>query len=176
MSGKKSRPTRPVAADSFDPLDERAALLALAAPAARGPSPHVKSALLARVRASKHAAAPAPDWRFAALAAGEGWVPLPFPGVKMRELTVDTARDTALLYVEMMPGAIFPDHDHTSAERGLVLTGDLTMAGRRLVAGDYYEAAAGTRHERIASPSGCTGLLWVGAHAWRQWREKMTAV
>ena len=149
-------------------------LLALAAPAVRAPSPAVKTALLARVRAAK-AAVPA-GWRFANLAAADsGWVNLPLPGVRLRELTVDATRDTALLFVEMAPGSVFPDHDHTVTERGLVLSGDLSMDGRLLGAGDFYEAAAGTRHERVASPSGCTGLLWVGAEAWRRWRAQAVA-
>jgi hypothetical protein len=49
------------------------------------------------------------------------------------------------------------------------------MGDRLLAAGDFYEAAAGTRHERISSPSGCTGLLWVGAEAWRRWQALAVA-
>jgi hypothetical protein len=150
-------------------------LLALAAPVVRGPSPAVKNALLARIRAEKPASTAAEGWRFAKFAAGENWVNLPLPGLRMRELTIDTVRDTALLFVEMAPGAKFPDHDHSATERGLVLSGDLRMGDRLLAAGDFYEAAAGTRHERIASPSGCTGLLWVGADAWQRWQELAVA-
>ena len=174
MSVKKTprirRATSPSCAFG-DPLDESTARLALLAPVAPAPSPAVKEALLARIRASQGGAA----WRFGSLAGDEGWVRLPFPGVRMREISVDAARDTALVYIEMEPGAIFPDHDHSSAERGIVLTGDFEMGGRLLRAGEFYEAAAGTRHERIASPAGCTGLLWVGAAAWGGWRKAMAA-
>ncbi|MBI4624118.1 MAG: cupin domain-containing protein [Verrucomicrobia bacterium] len=177
MSEKEFPFPRPATADVFDPLEEPAAFLALAVPAPRGPSPRVKAVLLARACAAKRTEPrpPGAGWRFAAVASDEGWVALPFPGVRMRVVTVDAARDTALVYVEMEPGAVFPDHDHTADERGLVLTGDLAMAGRQLDAGDFYEAAAGTRHECISSRSGCTGLLWLGARAWRQWREKIAA-
>jgi anti-sigma factor ChrR (cupin superfamily) len=157
-------------------LNEAAALLAFALPPVPPPA-HVKARLLARVRAAQ-TAAPEPavvEWRFGTLGGTDGWVPLPFPGVRMREVTIDAARDTALLYVEMEPRSIFPDHEHTAAERGLVLTGDLQMSGRSLSAGDFYEAAAGTKHERITSQKGCTGLLWVGADAWRKWRAALTA-
>ena len=199
MSVKKTprirRATSPSCAFG-DPLDESTARLALLAPVAPAPSPAVKEALLARIRASQGGAGspsrpgiersshsgrlgePAPPWaawRFGSLAGNEGWVRLPFPGVRMREISVDAARDTALVYIEMEPGAIFPDHDHSSAERGIVLTGDFEMGGRLLRAGEFYEAAAGTRHERIASPAGCTGLLWVGAAAWGGWRKAMAA-
>ena len=150
-------------------------LLALAAPTVRAPSPAVKDALLARIRAAKTAPAVPAGWRFSKIASDDGWVNLPLPGVRLRELTVDPARDTALLFIEMAAGAVFPDHDHSATERGLVLSGDLRMDDRLLGAGDFYEAAAGTRHERVASPSGCTGLLWVGADAWRRWRASVVA-
>lgn len=182
MSGKHTPVLRTSARTPGPDLFEAnaaAAWLALAAPVVRGPSPRVKAALLDRVRAAKDAdartAKAATGWRFSSLSEDGGWLKLPFPGVRMREVSVDAARDTALVFVEMTPGAIFPDHDHAAGERGLVLSGDLTMAGRRLVAGDFYEAAAGTRHERIASPSGCTGLLWIGARAWHDWRQKLAA-
>ena len=185
MSAKKisrsprgPRPTVGAPADPFASASgaSSAMLLALAAPAARAPSPAVKRALLARIQTAKTKPATAEGWRFAKLAAGEaGWVKLPLPGVRLRELAVDGPRDTALLFVEMAPGSKFPDHDHSATERGLVLTGDLSMDGRLLRAGDFYEAAAGTRHERVASPSGCTGLLWVGAEAWRRWQALAVA-
>jgi len=176
-SSRSARAARVVSPGAADPMATASAadatmLLALAAPVVRAPSPGVKDALLARVRAEKAAGA---GWKFAKVAADEGWVKLPFPGLRMREVTVDAARDTALLFVEMAPGAIFPDHDHTATERGLVLSGDLRMGERLLGAGDFYEAAAGTRHERVASPSGCTGLLWVGAQAWQRWRALAVA-
>jgi quercetin dioxygenase-like cupin family protein len=180
MSAKKSNSAKRVrVADilAIDaPLSETAAKLALGAPQL-APSAGVKAALMTRIRASKETrVAEEAGWRFAPLAKNADWVPLPFPGVKMREVTIDRERDTALLYVEMIPGAIFPDHQHSATERGLVLSGDLRMGEQMLGAGDFYEAAAGTHHARIASPSGCTGLLWVGADAWDKWRGAMAAM
>jgi anti-sigma factor ChrR (cupin superfamily) len=155
------------------------------APAAELPSPRVKEALMARVRAAKATTATSPaktaktvapaGWRFEALASAEGWLPLPIPGVRIREVTVDRERDTALLYVEMAPGSIFPEHVHSAPERGLVLTGDFKTDQQLLHAGDFYEADAGTPHVRISSPSGCTGLLWVSAKAWQHWQVAMAA-
>jgi anti-sigma factor ChrR (cupin superfamily) len=187
VSAKKAKPSRPAGDDLLAPdasLSEATAQLAWAVPAVEPPSPRVKEALLARVRAAKAAAAPAvaggkaavpAGWRFEALATSEGWLPLRIPGVKMREVTVDRERDTALLYVEMAPGSIFPEHVHSAPERGLVLTGDFKTDQQLLHAGDFYEADAGTPHVRISSPSGCTGLLWVSAKAWQQWRTVMAA-
>lgn len=163
------------------PLSETSAQLAWATPPVAPPA-RVKQALLERIRAAQPAAlASGPNsktttegWHFSALAGGEGWIPLPFPGVRMREVTTDRERDTALLYVEMAPGAIFPSHGHAATERGVVLSGDFETDGRLLHAGDFYEASAGTEHVRISSPSGCTGLLWVSLASWLQWRAAMT--
>jgi anti-sigma factor ChrR (cupin superfamily) len=177
MRAKKSRITKRhggPAPDADLAFEGAAALLALAAPVVAPPA-RVKTQLLERVRAAKAQPVAAPAWRFEPVGGAAGWVALPFPGVRMREITIDPARDTALLFVEMAPGSVFPDHDHTTTERGVVLTGDLSMSGRTLAAGDFYEAAAGTRHERIASRAGCTGLLWVGAEAWRKWRAAFGA-
>jgi hypothetical protein len=177
MAAKKHSSAKRVPARRWaggESLDETSVALCLATPLAL-PAPGVKERLLARIRASQ--AAEGAGWKFGALAAAAGdWVPLPFPGVRMREITTDAERDTALLYVEMSPGAIFPDHDHTATERGLVLSGDLRTGDRLLGAGEFYEAAAGTRHERVSSPSGCTGLLWVGGKAWASWRRAMAAM
>ena len=156
-----------------EPLDESGARLALLVPVAPAPSPRVKDRLFARIRAAGASAQRTKEWRFTALAANEHWIPLPLPGVRMRELTIDAERDTALLYVEMAPGAAFPDHDHSAPERGLVLSGDFRMGEHVLRAGDFYEAGAGTRHQHLTSPSGCTGLLWVSANAWQRWRAVM---
>ena len=178
MSAKKPTRRKPAAAAPLGDLlaDEIMAPLAWLAPAAAPPA-GVRARLLARIQAAQpeeHASG-GPAWRIEELAKDDGWVPLPFPGVRMREVAIDDQRDTALLYVEMIPGAIFPDHEHTATERGVVLTGDLRMANRVLRAGEFYEAAAGTRHERVSSPSGCTGLLWLGAKAWSRWRVAMAA-
>src|SRR5581483_9162854 len=120
MSAKKSKcAPRPVADSlaSQTALRETAARLALFAPDAGAPSPRVKAALLARVRAGQpqqsnsgqrgqpEPAAPEAGWKFSSLASGAGWLRLPLPGVRMRELSIDRERDVALLFVEMQPGA-----------------------------------------------------------------------
>lgn len=185
MSAKKAKSPAGSAADLLAagaPLSEAAARLALAAGPVEAPSPRVKQELLARVRASQKTAAVSSEaadagavagWRFSPLAGSEGWVPLAIPGVRMREVTIDRERDTALLYVEMAPGSVFPEHVHSAPERGLVLTGDFRTGDRLLRAGDFYEADAGTHHTRISSPSGCTGLLWVSAASWKRWARAM---
>ena len=177
-----ARPARPSAADALGasaPLSEHAALLALAAPAAPAPSPRVKAQLLARIRASRVAAARVAavpvGWRFDSARAAAGWRET-FPGVRHKTLSVDEARDVVMLLVEMAPGARFPDHSHDqSSDEGLVISGDLVMDGRELRAGDYYHAEIGTRHMNITSPSGCTALLNLRAAAWRKWSSHASA-
>lgn len=182
---KKSQPARrrapaatPLAPDAR--LSEAEALLALAAPAVPAPSPKVKEQLLARIRASKAPAlvaapAPEPGWRFESVHAAEGWRIAPFPGVRLKTLSVDQARDVVLVLIEMAPGARFPDHDHEIADEGIVLSGDVTTGGRLLRAGEYYYAAAGTKHAEIVSPSGCTALVSVSVRTVNQWRAAYAA-
>src|SRR5450432_2283812 len=107
MSGKKSQPARrtrrPAAADALAanaPLSETAALLALAAPPSAAPPLRVREQLLARIRAAQAPglmppAAAEPGWRFESANAGEGWRAASFPGVRLKTLSVDEARDVA---------------------------------------------------------------------------------
>ncbi len=176
--------TELLGASEATPLSEMEALLALGVPADT-PSERVKAALMARVRAAKAATKtvgttatvpPVPaGWRFDSTRAEEGWRQT-FPGVRFKTLSVDDQRDVVMLLVEMAPGARFPDHPHdTSADEGVVISGDVVMDGRLMLPGDYYYAAQGTNHINITSPSGCTALLTLRASAWRDWRTKLTA-
>lgn len=187
MSAKKKKPVsrRPagpakpdaVPADVLDlgaPLGETAARLAFAAEATM-PSPGVKERLLARIRAQKAAAAAPAGWRFESANAVEGWRAAPFPGVRLKTLSIDEARDVVMLLVEMAPGSRFPDHPHERSDEGIVLRGDVMTGGRLMRAGDYYYAAAGTQHTDIVSPSGCLALVSLSHQAWQQWRVALGA-
>ncbi|MCX6955561.1 MAG: cupin domain-containing protein [Verrucomicrobia bacterium] len=187
MTRKKTKPApRParstdgelLGASTAGALAEDTARLALAAPVVAAPSASVKTQLLARIRAAKaagSAAAVPAGWRFESANTAEGWRET-FPGVRFKTLSVDEARDVVMLLVEMRPGARFPDHPHdTSADEGVVISGDVDMDGRLMRPGDYYYAGQGTMHQNVTSPSGCTALLSMRASAWRQWREKLTA-
>lgn len=156
-------------------LGAEEAALVWAVPLAPAPSPAVKEKLMGRIRAAMRPAAsealplPPAGWNFIAHDSA-GWLTLPFPGVRMKELSADPVRDVAMVLVEMAPGARIPDHQHQGKERGLVLSGDAHSGGRLLRAGDYYEAEAGTQHTDIVSPNGCTAVIWVDASAWQTWR------
>ena len=184
MKGKKTvrakdpTPTPAEWSGGADALSEAAAALAWAAPVEAAPSPQVRARLLARVRADKATASPAPvrpGWRFASAQTAEGWRET-FPGVRFKTLSVDDERDVVMLLVEMKPGARFPDHPHDDAgDEGLVISGDLVMDGHMMRAGDYYHADRGTDHVNIVSPSGCTAMLSLRASVWRKWRQTMVA-
>lgn len=180
---KKSSPRlnapEPLAPDAT--LSESVAGLAHAAPAAI-PSPAVKSQLLARIRASQvpahgtpDAAVAGPGWRFESVHEAAGWITLPFPGIRVKQLSADTQRDVLQLLIEIAPGARFPDHDHTVGDEGIVLSGDVLTGGRLLRAGDYYHAGPGTKHTDIVSPSGCTALVTMPVTAWNRWRAALAA-
>lgn len=180
MSAKKTkRPLRVTAPEPLSPaaaLSETAARLAHAAPVA-APSPAVKANLLARIRAAQTpATAPvAPGWRFESVGDAAGWVVLPFPGVRVKQLSADPKRDVLQLLIEIAPGARFPDHVHTVGDEGIVLSGDVVTGGRLMRAGDYYFAGPGTKHTDIVSPNGCTALVSMPVTAWNRWRAELAA-
>ena len=162
-------------------LPPTVASLALAASPVSAPSAKIKQRLLARIRAERKAApqvkvAAAPEgWRFESARSPAGWFEA-VPGVRFKALSVDKARDVALVLVELAPGAQFPDHSHSeSAEEFLVISGDLWSGGRLLSAGDYYCAEVGTEHSDVKSPSGCTALLSLRASVWQQFRASIAA-
>ena len=116
MAARKSPKSKPVAPalvtawadDSV--LPSGVALLAHAASPAT-PSPAVKSALLARIHASRTpahgepAAAPAEaGWRFDSVRDPAGWFALPARGVRMKILSSDEKRDVMQFLSEIAPG------------------------------------------------------------------------
>ncbi|MBI3886362.1 MAG: cupin domain-containing protein [Opitutae bacterium] len=145
------------------------AMLAYAAPAASAPAAGIKRALLAKITAEKRARAPraARGWRFDSVGRTDGWFAMSFPGVRMKELSLDLRRDSALVLVEIARGGRFPDHEHEFADEGVILSGSVVSGGRRLGAGDYYYAAPGSSHTDIVSAEGCTALVHLSATAWR---------
>ena len=101
---------------------------------------------------------------------------MPFPGVRMKELSLDRARNVALVLIEMDAGSRIPDHDHVFPDEALVLTGDVTSGGRELHAGDFFHAGAGTHHTNVVSRNGCTGLLSLAATVWVDLRARSQPV
>jgi anti-sigma factor ChrR (cupin superfamily) len=92
-----------------------------------------------------------------ALAAGEtGWKPLPIPGAFIKLLSLERDCGYAVLLGKLEAGTRYPAHLNAGPEDFYILTGDLVIGDRKLVAGDFHHADAGSRHEENYSVEGCT--------------------
>lgn len=85
------------------------------------------------------------------------WMPTPYRGVRMREIS--PGPDHAILMLECAPGAAFPEHDHAGTEDVYILSGDARLGTRTLQAGDFLHAEAGTHHEAMITVGGCQALI-----------------
>jgi anti-sigma factor ChrR (cupin superfamily) len=135
-------------------------VLALAKAADRGavPGPHVKARLMASLATP---AVPA-GFRFLFGADAE-WLRHPVPGIRMQVLSLNHATGYAMLLLEAAPGTRFPAHHHGGAEECYVLSGSVQTCNRRMRAGDFLHAAAGTDHEELWTDEGARVLLVVSA-------------
>jgi quercetin dioxygenase-like cupin family protein len=119
------------------------------------PPPAVKERLLTRVTATAEV--------FSVRAAERRWQATPVAGVEVQTLHHDAARNTIALLVRLAPGAIYPAHHHSGPEECYVLTGDVSIHGERLTAGDFHHADGGTDHGTVTSERGAELLLVVAA-------------
>lgn len=125
------------------------------------PSAAVRSRLLARIAGETSADTPA---GFQFVAAGDAWHPLPaLPGISLKQLAVDDRSGTVTLLARLAAGTRFPEHDHYGPEQTYIVSGDLHSGGRRLGAGDFFFAAAGSHHDGLYTETGCTALLILSA-------------
>jgi anti-sigma factor ChrR (cupin superfamily) len=99
---------------------------------------------------------------FAFASANDGrWLPHPVPGIRMKVLSVNLARDYATLLLDVEPGMRFPPHQHGGAEECYVVSGSLFTCGRHLVAGDFVHADGNSDHEELYTEEGCRVILVV---------------
>src|SRR3979409_1915220 len=69
--------------------------------------------------------------------AAEGrWMPLPFPGISVKTLSVDEDRGTATILMSFTPGARMPAHDHHGDEQSFVVSGSCRIGTVYLRQGD----------------------------------------
>lgn len=87
-----------------------------------------------------------------------GWKSLPIPGTYIKLLSHEPERGYAVLLGKLDPGARYPAHINAGPEDFYILTGDLFIGDRKLVAGDFHHADAGSQHEENYSLQGCTLL------------------
>jgi anti-sigma factor ChrR (cupin superfamily) len=140
---------------AFDEVVE----LALARAAAHGavPTPAVRDRLLARLTGG---VVPVGfSFRFSV---EQDWQPHPVAGIRMKVLALNREARYATLLLDVAPGTRFPPHHHTGAEECYVVSGSLHTCARRLIAGDFVHADAGTDHGELRTEEGCRVLLIVG--------------
>ena len=139
-------------------FDEVLALaLAQAADTGAVPGPHVKARLMRAV------SAPVPDGFTFLFGADSEWLPHPVPGIRMQVLSMNKAAGYAMLLLDAAPGTTFPAHHHGGAEECYVLSGSVQTCNRRMRAGDFLHAAAGTDHGELWTDEGARVLLVVSA-------------
>lgn len=96
--------------------------------------------------------------RFEQAAESRGWKPLPIPGAAIKLLSFEKERGYAVLLGKLDPGTRYPAHVNAGPEDFFILTGDLVIGEKKLVAGDFHHADAGSQHEENHSVDGCTLL------------------
>jgi anti-sigma factor ChrR (cupin superfamily) len=132
-----------------------------AAPAAL--PPRLKDKVFGRIDEWEAAQAPGksppaatPGLSFAPAAGDGGWKPLPIPGTFIKLLSLERERGYAVLLGKLEPGARYPAHINAGPEDFYILTGDLVIGDRKLTAGDFHHADAGSQHAENYSVKGCT--------------------
>lgn len=81
------------------------------------------------------------------------------PGISCKLLATDTEKHMVSMLVRLAPGTDYPPHTHAGVEELHLLEGELWIDERKLHAGDYNRAAAGTSDKRVWSKAGCTCVL-----------------
>jgi quercetin dioxygenase-like cupin family protein len=88
-----------------------------------------------------------PDWEEAA------------PGIHVKILATDEAKDNVSMLVRLDPGTDYPGHSHAGIEELHLLHGELKVDDRTLHPGDFIHAEAGSVDHRVWSDTGCTCFL-----------------
>jgi len=148
---------------------ESAAALALALP--RLPLPAViKDRLFQEIRATSSKGAPrsetgtsTPPFSYISGESDEGWHQVKVPGAYFKLLSNDQVRGYVVALGRLEPNTRYPAHEHRFAEDVYILSGDLTVNGRTMVAGDFHRAESGTWHDENFSENGCTILIVISS-------------
>jgi quercetin dioxygenase-like cupin family protein len=119
------------------------------------PSPEVRDALLARIAAPSN---------YTIGAADEAWVETSIPGVRMKILAIDRARDRVTMLLKGEPGSRYPAHRHSGPEDCYVISGSLIVEGQTLHVGDFHHAEGGSDHVEAWTDEGMEVLLVAAAN------------
>ena len=107
------------------------------------------------------AASPIPPGFSFRLADEQDWLPHPVPGIRMKVLALNRRQGYATLLLDVAPGTTFPAHHHGGDEECYVISGSVVACGRRIGAGDFHHADAGSDHGELWTDEGCRVLLVV---------------
>jgi hypothetical protein len=81
------------------------------------------------------------------------------PGLFCKVLSIDARTERVALLVRLAPGIDYPSHRHGDVEELHLLHGELWIDEKKLHAGDYIRAEAGSFDHRVWSETGCTCVL-----------------
>jgi len=142
-------------------LQRTAGLVAKSMPQT-SPPPELKAKILSHIAPATKPSAALPTaiagLRFHEAASEAGWKALPLPGAFIKLLSLEKERGYAVLLGKIGAGVRYPAHVNAGPEDFYILSGDLVVGHRRLVAGDFHHADKGSQHEVNYSENGCTLL------------------
>jgi anti-sigma factor ChrR (cupin superfamily) len=95
--------------------------------------------------------------------ASEGkWLDLA-PGVRLKKLSSDRARNTVTVLIEMEPGSTLPAHENRHPEDSFLVRGSCRIGEVAFRPGDFHRVEAGAHHDAIVSDEGCAVLIVMDA-------------
>jgi quercetin dioxygenase-like cupin family protein len=80
-------------------------------------------------------------------------------GLFCKLIAVDAETGRVTMLVRLAPGTDYPPHRHASVEELHLLHGELLIDDKKLQAGDFIRAEAGSVDHRVWSETGCTCVL-----------------
>jgi quercetin dioxygenase-like cupin family protein len=87
------------------------------------------------------------------------WQPIAASGIWTKLLFADLEQHCVTSLVRLDPGIYYPPHRHRGPEEIFLLTGEITVQGKLMKAGDYCRAEPGSIHGESFSKAGCTFIL-----------------
>ncbi|MGH8247563.1 MAG: cupin domain-containing protein [Gammaproteobacteria bacterium] len=146
-------------------LQRTAELVAISSSTVKPPA-RLKGKVLARIDALGATQRPNPNpamtapagLRFEDGASNQGWKALPVAGAYIKLLSLEQEPGYAVLMGKLDPGTRYPAHVNVGPEDFFILSGDLVIGDRKMVAGDFHHADKGSQHPENCSVEGCTLL------------------
>jgi|GEM_PF-4839821 len=92
-------------------------------------------------------------------AAEAKWRSVGQSGTHIRLLNHDRAAGRSTFLLKIDAGCRFPTHDHDADEECIVLSGDIQDGELSFGPGDYFRAAAGSRHADLSTREGCVCMI-----------------